>query len=220
MSKLTRKLQKIFGGANISSPTDNLAQFGSLKEGSVLYSSDPDVIQALGAYETGWKGAVVNNNAPALQDMNAIQYLYARQLAYIFENGIPEYSATTTYFTGSLVRAIGGAQVYQSLADDNLGESLSDITKWVQPFNPPSYDLGTSNTIVLNAAQSIAKVTITGTATIDYSALPAGRQITLAVVNAHGSSDIQSVRLHLRRNGDLVRRTALLCIARTTSTPL
>ena len=89
MAKLTRKKQRIFAGDVPAA--SNVAQFGSFKAGVPAYSSDPDTIQSLMAFGQGWSGAVNTSTAPALQDMNALQYLFSRQLAYVLQAGISEY---------------------------------------------------------------------------------------------------------------------------------
>lgn len=127
MAKLTRALQKIFCGG--VPPINAVAVFGSLKAGSPEFSDDPADIQSLPAYEAGWAGATVLNQAPALQDMNALQFLFSRQLKYLFQQGIPEYSAEETYFIGSWVTNSTGVP-YVSLVNDNLGNDLLDPTKW------------------------------------------------------------------------------------------
>lgn len=127
MAKLTRKFQKIFGGLLVAN--NNIAKFGSAKIGVPAYSLDPDDIQST-EYSNGWAAALINNKSPALQDMNALFNLITRQLAYQFQAGIPEYDATTTYYTGSIVNN-GYGVIYRSLADDNTGNALSDSTKWV-----------------------------------------------------------------------------------------
>lgn len=129
MAKLERKLQHIFADAAIVS--DNIAQFGSLKAGTPLFSKDPDVIQALEAFTLGWKSATVLNNAPALQDDNSLMYLFSRQLAYLFQSGIPEYNAATAYYTDSYCQVAG--VIYRSLADANIGNAVTDVSKWA-PF--------------------------------------------------------------------------------------
>lgn len=129
MAKITRKLAKIFG---LTAGTDEIAQFGSFADGSPAYSTDPDTIQSLSEYDDGWFSAVVAFSNPAIEDMNALFYLYAYQIAYIMQAGIPEYSATTTYYIGSLVND-GTGIVYTSLTDTNLGNALTDFTKWFTP---------------------------------------------------------------------------------------
>lgn len=125
MAKLTRALQKIFCGD--VSPVNNVAVFGSLKAGSPAYSSDPATIQSLASFGQGWSGATILNQAPALQDMNALQYLFSRQLAYVFQMGIPEYLAMETYYENSMVQDSG--KIYVSTIDNNLAQALT-TTAW------------------------------------------------------------------------------------------
>ena len=128
MAKILRALQKVFGDNVVA--TDNIAQFGSLKAGSPQFSKDPSVIQGLNAYLEGWKSAVVNNNAPALQDENALHYLWSRQLAYLFQAGIPEYDTATEYHLGSFVQDAG--VVYRSIQNTNENHPLTDGAWWEQ----------------------------------------------------------------------------------------
>lgn len=127
MAKLTRAIQKIFCGGVPSINT--VAVFGSLKAGLPNFSDNPDDIQSLPAYEAGWAGATVLNQAPALQDMNALQFLFSRQLKYLFQQGIPEWDAVETYYIGSVVCNDLGVP-YVSLINDNTANSLTDANKW------------------------------------------------------------------------------------------
>lgn len=130
MAKITRKNQKIFAG-NVS-PTDVVAQFGSLAALSPQYSSDPDVIQALPAYGAGWAPALINapggNSSPAFQDDNAIKFLVTRQLAYLFQSGLAEWDTSTIYFIGSWVQVAGVC--YVSKTDNNQGNAVTDGNNW------------------------------------------------------------------------------------------
>ena len=99
MPKILRKDQKIFAGS--VAPTNVVAQYGSLAAGAKAYSSDLDDIQALPVWGQGWLNALINGSAPALQDRNAVDYVTTYQLAYLMEQGIPDYSATQNYFIGS-----------------------------------------------------------------------------------------------------------------------
>jgi hypothetical protein len=132
MAKIERSHQKVF--CNSVAATDNVAQFGSLKAAAIQFSKDPAVIQALAAYEEGWKSAVVTNNAPALQDMNALFYLLSRQTAYTLQAGIPEWNTNTVYYLDDYCRV--GSAVYCSLANDNTGFAVTDTSKWVKVFEP------------------------------------------------------------------------------------
>jgi hypothetical protein len=127
MAKIIRSKQKVF--CDDVPATNVVAVFGSLKEGDPEFSKDPVAIQSLPAYGAGWAGATVLNQAPALQDMNALQYLFSRQIAYILQNGIAEYDATTSYYIGSIVTNSAGLP-YVSLINDNLGQPLTETDKW------------------------------------------------------------------------------------------
>jgi len=125
MAKITRKNMKIFGS---NAGAQQRGVFGSLAAGVPAYSTDPEVIQSLSNYEDGWFGAVLGNNSPAIQDMNALQFLYAYQIAYGFQAGVPEWDDATTYYAGSFVNDSG--VLYVSIADDNLNHAVSDEAYW------------------------------------------------------------------------------------------
>ena len=128
MSKITRATQQVFAGQVLAN--NNIAQFGSLKAGAAAYSLDPAIIQGLTGYGQGWAGAILANQAPALQDMNALFFLITRQLAYCMQAGVPEWDAGTTYYIGS-VASNGTGKIYASLTDANLNNAVTDGTKWV-----------------------------------------------------------------------------------------
>lgn len=130
MAELTTKAQQIFGATG---PTGVLGQFGSLKAGSPTYSNDPDVIQGLAAFGQGLSGAIINNAPPAIQDINSLFYLISRQIAYLMQTGIPEWNEDTTYYIGSFVSAPNGENgaIFISVTDDNIGNLLSDTSKWM-----------------------------------------------------------------------------------------
>ena len=134
MGQISRATQQIFGSAVAGTST---AVFGSLKAGAAAYSNVLATIQSLGAWAQGWANAVVNNNAPALEDMNSLFYLITTQLAYIFQAGVPEWDAGTTYYLDSVVMDTSsgatGAQIYQATsAASNLNQPPhSSPTYWV-----------------------------------------------------------------------------------------
>jgi len=129
MAKLGRYLQKLFGS---TAGTNQMSEFGSLASGTPARFSGttitPDDIQALSNYLGGWRAAQVGAGNPAIEDMNSLCYLFAYQLAYLMENGVPEWNAETTYYIGSLV-SVGGT-LYKSLANNNLNNAVTDGTKW------------------------------------------------------------------------------------------
>lgn len=126
MAKITRANQKIFAS---TSGIGQLGVFGSLASGSPAYSTNPETIQSLSNYLDGWYAAVLGENSPAIQDMNSLFYLFAYQLSYIFQNGIPEWNSATTYYVGSLCTS--GNFTYRSIADDNLNNAVTNTTYWV-----------------------------------------------------------------------------------------
>lgn len=149
MAKITRAPQKVFGS---TAGLNQIAQFGSLAQAAPAYTTNPTTIQALGAYLTGWFGAVIGSNSPAIEDMNAICYLYAYQLAYAFQAGIAEWDSATTYYIGSFVTVNSTGLVYRSIVDTNLNNAVSDTTKWAVAFQP-------------NASASISSADTTMTST-------------------------------------------------------
>lgn len=127
MAKITRVLQKIFGS---TANAGEIGKFGSLAAGSPTTTTDPAVIQSLSNYLDGWYAATVGQNSPAIQDVNALDFLWSRQLAYLFQAGISEWETGTTYYTGSLALSPTTGLLYQSKTDNNQGNALTNTTNW------------------------------------------------------------------------------------------
>ena len=120
MSKIVRKLQKIFAGG-----ATNNGQFGSAQVGTKILSNDLDILQALTAFADGWTGATLSSeNLPALEEMQALHFMTTSQIAYLFQEGMAEYGNTTEYHTNSIVKKAGGYELYGSLIDTNVGNAL------------------------------------------------------------------------------------------------
>lgn len=135
MAKITRKLQKIFA---VNSASDQTTAFGSIKANSPeapVYTKDPDAIQTT-AYTNGWGDATQDDYAPYRQDMNSLQFLITRQLAYLFQAGIPEYDASTEYYANSSYCLYGGI-IYKCIQDCVNKTPSNEPTYWT------GYDLGT-----------------------------------------------------------------------------
>lgn len=128
MAKLPRVFQKIFGsGAGV----DQISQFGSLFAGAPAFTTDPAAAQGLSNWLTGWFGAAIGGNAPAIEDMNSAMYVMTYQLAYLMQAGLAEWDTSTTYYTGSLANVAG--TIYSSLTDANTGNApASSPTQWVK----------------------------------------------------------------------------------------
>ena len=126
MAKITRKLQKIFGSNAV---TSEMGVFGSFAAGSPTTSSDPETIQSLSNYLDGWFAAILGSNYPAIEDMNALCFLFAYQLSYIMQTGVPEWNAQTVYYIGSVAND-GNGVIYSSITDNNLNNILTDGINW------------------------------------------------------------------------------------------
>lgn len=139
---ILRKLLTPFGGAGA---TTNFAQFGSKKAGSPIKSKDILTIQSLAAWANGFQDAVLTGDHPAfLEDINSLFYVKSYMLAYLFQEGVPEWDAGQSYYVGSMCRRPGTNEIYQSLTDDNLGNVLpvkTNNTFWMW-FNEPPIKAG------------------------------------------------------------------------------
>jgi hypothetical protein len=129
MAKLTRYPQNIFGS---TAGANRISKFGSLAAGSPVAFSGatitPAQVQALANFLTGLDGSLVAGSTTPIQDENALHYLWSYQLAYVLQQGIPEYDATTTYFTNGFASYNG--TIYQSTADNNTGNTPSGGSQW------------------------------------------------------------------------------------------
>lgn len=130
MSKITTKLQKVFAATG---PTGIVGQFGSLAAGSPTYTDDVETIQDLNEYGIGLVSALINGAPPAIQDINGLFYMITKQIAYLMQQGIPEWNADTTYYIGSFVTRPDGTdgEIFISVADDNLNNALTDTDYWM-----------------------------------------------------------------------------------------
>ena len=156
MSAIARKTAVIFGS---SAGLDQIAEFGSLAAGTPAFTTDPAVIQSLSNYTEGWFGAVIGGNSPAIEDMNALCYLFSYQIAYLLQAGIPVWDSGTTYFTGNFV-SDGSGSLYYSLINNNLNNTPASSPSDWQSF-PQS--VSSSNELInlgLNVSVSSNAMTI------------------------------------------------------------
>lgn len=122
MARLPRVFQKIF-----AKDAGNNGVFGSGQAGSKILSDDITTLQSLPAYLTGWLNAVIGTRKfPPLEEFQSLNYINTYQLAYLFQQGIPEWNALTTYYQNSIVCKTGTYQIYGSKIDDNIGNALPD----------------------------------------------------------------------------------------------
>ena len=131
MTILARVTQKIFASANPGGIDYGNVQFGSTALGTPTATNDVAVLQSLTAYTNGWQNATNSGeNLPALSEDNALHYVETYQLAYLFQEGIPEYDTGTTYRTDSIVKQSGTTKLYKSIVDNNTGNALTNGTYW------------------------------------------------------------------------------------------
>lgn len=131
--KLERKVMEVYGE---NAATRDIIAYGSDIAGNIVETKDPNVIQTE-AYKTGVRSAVVGNNSTTLQNRQALDFLFSRQLKYLYQHGIAEWGATETYFVNSYAVGSDG-NLYVSLTDNNKGKDpTTDTTNW-QAFPTPA----------------------------------------------------------------------------------
>lgn len=130
---LSRQTQKVFGG---NANGDMLAVFGTMKTGTPQYSTSLSVLQSQ-AYTLGWSEAILNDKAPFLEEMNAVQYGLSYQIAYLLQQGVPEWDANTTYNNTSLVQTVenGELVIKRSLVNNNTGNATTNTAYWVDYYS-------------------------------------------------------------------------------------
>jgi hypothetical protein len=124
MAKLTRQTQKLFA-QNVNKGT-----FGSFKLGTPTVATtlaDMQSAEYLNGWIDGYKEQNGNKQIP-IEEQNTLQYINNYQQAYLLQEGIAEYDIGTEYYIDSLVKNSG--LIYKSLIDSNIGQSLSDASKW------------------------------------------------------------------------------------------
>lgn len=121
MARIPRVTQTIFAGS-----ASNNGVFGSAQDGSKVLSNTLATLMGKPAWAAGWLSAVIGGSKfPPLEEFQALDYIETTQLAYLFQEGIPEWDVGTTYFTPtSIVKAPGTVQLFQSLVNNNLGNAL------------------------------------------------------------------------------------------------
>lgn len=124
MAKIPRWFQKIFAVDAV-----NNGVFGSAADGTKVLTDSLATIQSKPAYSNGWLDAVIGaKKFPPLEEFQSLHYMTTTQLAYLFENGIPEYDSQTTYYQNSIVRKTGTYELYGSITDNNVGNALPNAT--------------------------------------------------------------------------------------------
>lgn len=184
MSKIARATQLIFGS---NAGVNQIEQFGSLAAGSPVYTTSIATIQALSNYLVGWFGGVVGANLPAIEDLNALCYLFAYQLAYIFQAGISEWDSGTTYYTNSFVQSSG--ILYVSLVDTNLNNAVTDTTKW-KLYNTNQISVKTTTYVIVQTDDVILADPTAGSFSVTLPAAAStskGKRFTVKNIATNGN---------------------------------
>lgn len=183
MPKILRKNQKVFastaGGTQVS-------KFGSLAAGAPAFTSDPDLIQSLSNYLSGWFGAVVGSNSPAIEDMNAICYLFAYQLAYGFQAGVAEWNSLTTYYIGSFA-SDGLGNLYYSTTDNNLNNVLTSTANW-RLFGNSGAVVTNAGAYQILAGDGIVRSSGTFAKTMPNATLVSGNEYVVKKIDTFGTT--------------------------------
>ena len=125
---LERIEHKVFAS---EAPLDEMGQFGSALATTKLNTKDVAEIQALPAYTKGWGSAIISeNNYPAMEEMNGVLNVMSYHTGYLYQEGIPTYSATPEYSVTSWVKDLAGEKIYKSLQGGNKGHDLTDPAWW------------------------------------------------------------------------------------------
>lgn len=167
MARLARAVQKLFGS---TAGALQVGQFGSLANGTPVYTVDPVVIQALADFTNGWFDAVLGDGNPCIEDMNGLFLLAFRQIAYGFQAGIPEWDAATTYYTGSIVQDGAGTQ-YLSTTNANLNNALN-TANWfpIGTVGPLNATVGNVTTPAGQRVLSPSPITLAAASTMNVPA--------------------------------------------------
>ena len=162
---LERIEHKVFAS---EAPLEEMGQFGSALATTKLNTKDVAEIQALPAYTKGWGSAIISeNNYPAMEEMNGVLNVMSYHTGYLYQEGIPTYSATQEYSVTSWVKDLAGKNIYRSLKGDNKGNPLEDGTSWeLFDFNKGALKTNQITNCLLEVPQRIKYTLEDGTLTI------------------------------------------------------
>ena len=132
MAKIPRITQKIFAE---NAGSNEVTAFGTAKNGDdAEYTKDVSKIQTE-TFTQGWEPALLTDDAPFMEDMNAVLLALSQQIAYLFQEGNAEWDNQTTYYKFSIVKKVINEELklFYSLTDDNIGndpEQDTSSTNW------------------------------------------------------------------------------------------
>lgn len=157
MAKIIRKTQKQFAA---TAGANQIAEFGSLAAGTPSRTTgalaDPAVIQALSQYSSGWVASVLAGNSPAIEDRNALDFLWAYQIGYLLQAGVAEWDAGTTYYIDNVVSYTNSGQfgLYTSLTDGNINHNPLSQSFWKPVYTSSIMTLAQTTSYTLSASDN------------------------------------------------------------------
>lgn len=194
MAKLGRYLQKIFGVNAVTGAVGvgQVSQFGSFAAASPTTESPVDAnviaIQSLSQWQSGWFSAISGGNCPVMEDFNAVDFIFSRQLAEIFQDGIPPWEVNTTYYLGCFVQATDGSgTLYTSRTNSNTGNAYTNPNFWIPYKGNKALNPQVTPTLATRAASNY---TAGSTTQIDFSEICFSPELALfcAVGNSGANS--------------------------------
>lgn len=218
---LERKHLKVFGA---EASENMIGQFGSSVANAKLNTSDIEQIQALNAWDKGWENTTVSKNRyPAIQERNGVDKVLTYQIAYILQEGIPEWNNKTEYSDKSIVKVLDGnlIKLYRSRVPNNIGNLVTDGSKWQEVLFIPLDKLNQSKALstgsisndadiyptILKRAHSTfdkSKFEVVGSPTITDNGIASGFSIGNSI--NLGKYNIQN-ELHIKCNSNNVNLT-------------
>lgn len=133
MAKLDRVHQKIFAS---TAPASDIGVIGSLHEGNPTEATSVQDIQSLAAFEAGIRSIVIGENSPIIEEDNALYKLITYQLAYLFQNSIPEWSPLVEYQKMGMV-TVGEDHYFLENALTSINEDPSLGGPWTRFYLSP-----------------------------------------------------------------------------------
>ena len=192
MAKITRATQKLFAS---TAGANQIAEYGSSAASGFVGGSTydgstitPAIVQTLSNYLEGWFAAVDGSFNPNIEDMNALQWLFSRQIAYILQNGVAEWDSATTYYIGSFATD-GTGGLYYSLTDANLNQALTVTTQW-RKVGGPATVVNSSATYQILAGDRLVRVSGAHTVTLPDATLNSGAIYTIKKIDSGTTTTI------------------------------
>lgn len=101
--------------------------------GAVTPSLDPEVLlenASQGITKMTVQSGTSTIILPPASDIAGLYYSFTYFLKALQQTGIAEYSAVQDYHSNDITKAPSGSKIYRSLINNNIGNPLTDITKW------------------------------------------------------------------------------------------